>query len=123
MFEDERTPQSIVRCYEAAFKSKNRITAMVLTSSEHLLTGLSWMVSKGIRVPADVSLVVMPYEEWYSEFYPPICHYKLNVNSYSQVLADRVQEMLQHGRVIHKSCKTPLEFAAGASIGPAPRLT
>lgn len=123
MFEDERTPESIVRCYEAAFKAKDRITAMVLTSSEHLLTCLSWMVSKGIRVPADVSVVVMPYEEWYSDFYPPICHYKPNVSSYSQVLAERVAEMVQHAHVIRKSSRTPLEFVPGASIGPAPRLS
>ena len=120
IFKDERTPESIAKCYDAAFKLKERPTAMVLTSSEHLLTSLSWMVSKGIRVPGDVSLVSMPYDSWYSEFYPPVCHYKPNVKAISHGLGERVVELIEHGRVLRKSIQVPLEFVGGATIGPAP---
>lgn len=122
MFKDERTPESIVRAYEAAFKLKERPTAMVLTSSNHLLTSFSWMVSRGIRVPADVSLIVLPNDTWYSEFYPPLCHYKPNTKAFSHGLADRVMELVEHGRAIRKPLAVPVEFSPGATIGPAPKL-
>ena len=122
MFKDERTPQSIAKAYEMAFKLKERPTAMVLTSSNHLLTSLSWLVSRGIRVPQDVSLVVMPNDTWYSEFYPPLCHYKPNTSAFSHGMADRVMELIEIGRVVRKSLEVPLEFVPGATIGPAPRL-
>ena len=122
MFKDERTPQSIAKAYETAFKLKDRPTALVLTSSNHLLTSLSWLVSKGIRVPNDVSLVVLPNDTWYSEFYPPLCHYKLNTSTFSHGMADRVLELVENGRVIHKSLEVPVEFVPGATIGPAKRL-
>ena len=121
LFKDERTPESIARAYEAAFRLKDRPTAMVLTSSNHLLTSLSWMVSKGIRVPDDVSFTVLPYDTWYSEFYPPLSHYKMNTKLFSHGMAERVVELIEHGRVIRKPLEVPVEFVAGATIGPAPR--
>lgn len=120
LFKDERTPESIARAYESAFKMKDRLTAMVLTSSNHLLTSLSWMVSRGVRVPADVSLTVLPNDIWYSEFYPPLCHYKPNTKAFSHSMAERIVELIEHGQVIRKSLKVPVEFVPGATIGPAP---
>jgi len=121
MFKDERTPESIARAYEAAFKLKNRPTALVLTSSNHLLTSLSWLVSKGIRVPDDVSLVVLPNDPWYSEFYPPLCFYQPNTKSLSQAIAERLLELVEYGRIIRKHLAVPVEFVPGATIGTAPR--
>jgi DNA-binding LacI/PurR family transcriptional regulator len=120
MFKDERTAESIAKAYETAWALKERTTAMVLTSSNHLLTSYSWMVSKGIRVPNDVSLVVMPNDTWYSELYPPICHYKPNTKAISHGIAERVLELVEHGRVMRKSLAAPVEYVAGATIGPAP---
>ena len=120
LFKDERTPESIARAYETAFKLKDRPTAMVLTSSNHLLTSLSWLVSKGIAVPGDVSLTVLPYDTWYSEFHPPLSHYKSNTKVFAQGMAERVLELIEHGRVGRKSLAVPVEFVPGATIGPAP---
>ena len=117
MFKDERTAESVAKAYESAFKLKDRPTAMVLTSSNHLLTSLSWLVSKGIRVPDDVSLVVLPNDTWYSEFYPPLCHYKPNTKSFSHGIAERVLELVEYGRVIRKPLEVPVEFVSGATIG------
>jgi DNA-binding LacI/PurR family transcriptional regulator len=122
LFQDERTPESIARACETAFKFKDRPTAMVLTSSNHLLTSLSWLVSKGISVPGDVSLTVLPYDTWYSEFYPPLSHYKSNTKVFAQGMAERVLELIEHGRVLRKPLAVPVEFVAGATIGPAPLL-
>jgi len=121
LFKDERTPESIAKAYEGAFRLKDRPTAMVLTSSNHLLTSFSWLVSKGIRVPDDVSLLVFPNDPWYADLYPPVCHYKPNTSLFSHGIADRVLELLEHGRNIRKPLTVPVEYVAGATIGPAPR--
>jgi DNA-binding LacI/PurR family transcriptional regulator len=120
IFKDERTPESVAKAYEAAFRLKDRPTAMVLTSSNHLLTSLSWLLSKGICVPDDVSLVVLPNDTWYSEFYPPLCHYKPNTKSFSHGMAERVLELVEYGRTVRKSLEVSVEFVPGATIGPAP---
>ena len=120
LFPDERTPESIARAYETAFQLKDRPTAMVLTSSNHLLTSLSWLVSKGIAVPKEVSLTVLPCDTWYSEFHPPLSHYKSNTKVFAQGIAERVLELIEHGRVSRKPLVVPVEFVPGATIGPAP---
>jgi LacI family transcriptional regulator len=120
LFKDERTPESIARAYEAAFRLKERPTALVLTSSNHLLTSLSWLVSKGLAVPRDVSLIVLPYDIWYADLYPPVSCYRLNTKTFSHGMADRVLELIEHGRVIRKSLVVPVDFVPGATIGPAP---
>jgi len=120
LFQDERTPESIARAFETAFNLKERPTALVLTSSNHLLTCLSWLISKGLAVPKDVSLTVLPYDAWYADFYPPLSHYKSSTKVFAHGLADRVLELIEHGRVIRKPLSVPVEFVAGATIGPAP---
>jgi LacI family transcriptional regulator len=120
LFKDDRTPESVARAYDAAFRMKDRPTAMVLTSSNHLLTSLSWLVSKGIRVPEDISWVVFPFDVWYAEFFPPLCHYKLNTKTFSQGLAERMLELVEYGRVFRKPLEVPVEFVPGATIGPPP---
>jgi len=122
LFKDDRTPASVAQAYDAAFHLKDRPTALVLTSSNHLLTSLSWLVSQGIAVPRDVSLTVLPYDTWYSEFYPPLSHYKSNTKIFAHGMAERVLELVEHGRVIRKSLAVPVEFVAGATIGPAPSV-
>jgi DNA-binding LacI/PurR family transcriptional regulator len=122
LFKDERTPESIAKAYEAAFRLQDRPTAMVLTSSNHLLTSLSWLVSKGIRVPDEVSLVVLPNDTWYSELYPPLCHYRPNTKLFSHGIAERVLELVEHGRVVRKPLAVPVEYVPGATIGPAPHV-
>jgi DNA-binding LacI/PurR family transcriptional regulator len=118
LFKDDRTAESVARAYETAFRLKDRPTAMVLTSSNHLLTSFSWLISKGLGVPRDVSLVVLPNDTWYSEFYPPLCHYKPNTKLFSQGMAERVLELVEYGRVIRKPLEVPVEFVPGATIGP-----
>ena len=121
-FKDERTPASIAKAFELAFKLKERPTAMILTSSNHLLTSLSWLVSKGICVPKEVSLLALPNDTWYSEFYPPVCYYKLNTKVFSHGMAERVLELVEDGCVHKKSLHISLEYVRGATIGAAPRV-
>jgi len=122
MFKDNRTPESIADAYEIAFKRKDRPTAMVLTSSNHLLTSLSWLVSKASEYQTMSRWLFLPNDTWYSEFYPPLCHYKLNTKSFSHAIAERVLELIEYGRIILKPLAMPVEFVPGATIGSAPVL-
>lgn len=121
LFKDDRTPESIARAYAEAFNLKRRPTAMVLTSSNHLLTSLSWLVSRGIGVPREVSLTVLPYEPWYADLHPALSCYKPKTGVFAHGMAERVLELVKYGRVIHKPLAVPVEYVPGATIGPAPR--
>jgi DNA-binding LacI/PurR family transcriptional regulator len=116
------SPQSVVRTLETAFRGEKRPTALVFCSSSHLLTCFSWFISKGIAVPADVSVVCIPSDSWFQELCPPVCHYVNNPHLFAHHLRKRVMELVETGRVIGPSMRVRLEYRAGATIGPAPRL-
>jgi DNA-binding LacI/PurR family transcriptional regulator len=123
MLSGNNSPQAVARSLETAFRSAQRPTALVFCSSGHLLTCLSWLISKGIAVPADVSLVCLPSDSWLQELYPPVCHYENNPHLFAHQVRKRVMELVELGRVIGPSMRVRLEYVAGATIGPAASQT
>ena len=121
-FKDDSTPASIGRSLDAAFQSKPRPTALVFCSSNQLLTCLSWMVSKGISAPGDVSLMSIPSDSWYHELYPQVCYYENNSNLFARLVGQRVMELVEMGEVTSKSIRVRLEYKRGGTIGPPPVL-
>jgi DNA-binding LacI/PurR family transcriptional regulator len=119
---ENSSPPTVARSLETAFRLEKRPTALVFCSSSHLLTCLSWLISKGIAVPADVSLVCIPSDSWLQELYPPVCHYENNRHYFAHHVRRRVMELVETGRVTGPSIHMRLEYVAGATIGMAPRL-
>lgn len=120
VFKDDRSPSSVARALDLAFNLKERPTALVFTRSTQVLTCFSWLASKGICVPTDVSLVALANDNWYSELYPALSYYEPNTKAFSRYIAQRVLELANTGRVTRKSIGIPLEYIAGATIGPPP---
>jgi DNA-binding LacI/PurR family transcriptional regulator len=120
VFKNDRTPKSVVRSLETIFQLKDRPTALILTDSNQLLTCFSWMLSRGIGVPRDISLVSIPSDCWFQDLYPPVCHYENNPKIFAHHLAHRVMELVESGQITHKSIRVRLEYVQGASIGPRP---
>ncbi|HEY9508634.1 MAG TPA: substrate-binding domain-containing protein [Verrucomicrobiae bacterium] len=122
LFKDDRTPASIAHSLELAFSLKQRPTALVLTYTSQLLTCYSWLVSKGIRVPADVSIISLTNDSWFNDLHPRVCHYQPETKLMSRKIAQRVLDLVQSGRVLRKSLRIPLEYVPGGTIGAVPEL-
>jgi len=119
-FKDHSTPESVARSLEAALAAKPRPTALVFCSSNQLLTCLSWMVSKGISAPGDISLMSIPSDSWYHDLCPPLCYYENNSNLFARLVGQRVMELVDLGEVVSRSIRVRLEYKRGATIGPPP---
>jgi hypothetical protein len=65
-------------------------------------------------------MVALPNDSWYTELYPALSYYEPNTKIFSRDIAQRVMELVGTGRVTRKSIKIPLEYVAGATIGPVP---
>jgi DNA-binding LacI/PurR family transcriptional regulator len=120
VFKDDRSPESVAKSLESAFGLQARPTALVLTRAAQLLTCYSWLAARGIRVPADVSLISLPNDSWFSELHPPVCHYEPDAKTMSRTIAQRVLELVADGHVSHKSLRIPLEYVPGDTIGSTP---
>ncbi|HET7625401.1 MAG TPA: substrate-binding domain-containing protein [Verrucomicrobiae bacterium] len=121
VLKDDRTPISVARSLEIAFGLKNRPTALVFTNTSQLLTCYSWLVARGIRVPADVSLVSLVNDSWFADLHPPLCYYQPESRLMSRHIAQRVMELVENGQVTKRSLRIQLEYVHGATIGPVPK--
>jgi len=120
VFKDELTPPSVVRSLERAFGLGERPTALVLTRAAQVLTCFSWFLSRGIRVPGDVSIVCLADDSWFPEFHPPLAHYRADPRATGRYIAERVLELVSLGRNVRKSIRLHRAFVPGGTIGPAP---
>ncbi len=120
VFRDDHSPESVARSLAKAFGLEERPTALVFCSSGQLLTCYSWMTSKRLAVPDDISLVCVPSDSWFQDLHPPVCHYANNPRTIARYVRQKVMELVQTGRVARKSLLVRLEFKPGATIGPPP---
>jgi DNA-binding LacI/PurR family transcriptional regulator len=121
VFKDDRTPETVAASLERAFSLKERPTALVVTAAAQLLTCYSWLVSRGIRIPGDVSVVSLANDSWFAELHPPLCHYKPDSKMMSRNIAQRVLELVSSGLVTRDSIRVPMGYVPGSTIGPSPR--
>jgi DNA-binding LacI/PurR family transcriptional regulator len=120
VFKDDLTPPSVARSLERAFSLKERPTALVLSRAAQVLTCYSWLLSRGIRVPGDVSLVCLADDSWFPDFHPPLTHYRADARVTGRLLAERVLELIRLGRITRKSIRLHRVYVPGATLGPAP---
>jgi len=120
VFKDDLTPPSVAHSFDQAFELGEPPTALVLTRAAQVLTCFSWLVSRGIRAPQDISVVCLPNDSWFSELHPPLSHYRADAQATARHIGDRVLELVAVGRVARKSIRLHREYMPGATIGPAP---
>lgn len=120
VFKDDRAPASVAQSLHRAFSLPARPTALVLSSAPQVLTTLSWLASRGLRVPADVSLVSLADDSWFSDFYPPLTYYQSQPALMGRQITNRVLELVSVGQVRSESRRIARKYMAGATIGPAP---
>jgi len=119
VFKDDLTPTGVARSLEKVFDLPNRPTALILTRTAQVLTCYSWLAARGIRIPKDISIISLPNDTWFSDLYPPLCHYAPDPNFVSRKIAERVMELVDNGRIAQESIRAPLNYFPGATIGPA----
>ncbi|MEO6034163.1 MAG: substrate-binding domain-containing protein [Verrucomicrobiota bacterium] len=117
---DNGTPASVAQALENIFSQKDRPTALVLTRVAQVLTCFSWLGARGIRIPADISIVSLANDSCFDDFFPVLSHYRSNTKLISRSIAERVMELVERGRTAKKSLRIPLEYVPGSTIGPAP---
>lgn len=72
---DNGEPGSVARALEVAVGLSDPPTAMVATRSRHVLTIMSWLAKRRLRIPDDLSVIALCYETWYEHLQPAITHY------------------------------------------------
>jgi DNA-binding LacI/PurR family transcriptional regulator len=67
VFKDGGSSPSVAHSLESVFRLKPRPTALILSCASQLLTCYSWLASRGIRVPEDISIISLSAAKWFKD--------------------------------------------------------
>lgn len=87
---DQMEAASTKRALGNVFQRKNPPTALVATRSRHVITSIGWLASHRLRVPQELSLIALCYEQWFEHLHPEISHYHADPNSLARSLVRRI---------------------------------
>lgn len=107
--------------YHARLESLFRLsppTALIVDEVSLFTAAQQFLAAKGLRVPADVSLVCTDYDDSFEWCRPRISHIRWNSGPVVKRIA-RWAENVNRGRKDLRQTMTAAEFVEGGTIGPA----
>lgn len=116
---ENRTVESLIQAFSRALKLKDPPTAVIATRPRQAATAMTWLTSRGIRVPSQLSLVSLAHEPFLDYLVPAVSCYKIDPEGVSKQVIRRIESLLEGSpnRGGH-SWITP-EVVTGASIADA----
>ncbi len=115
----EGSVASMIRRLDGLLRGPERPTAFVVPHSIYCLTIWSYFGARGVRVPADVSVVAHVGSMELSYLYPEPAHYRINATTYVQKILRAILARLDGGVVRQEAPILP-EFIRGGSIAAPP---
>ena len=117
MPEWEETPAGLYALLESLFQLTPP-TALILDETCFFHAATAFLARRGIRVPADVSMLATDYDTSFTWHHPSVAgmHWK-NEPVIRRIL--RWVEAARKGRADRKTINFPAEFVPGETIGPA----
>jgi LacI family transcriptional regulator len=116
-FEDD--VRSIAPLLKKLMKSSSAPTGILTISAELALMALTTLMSSGLSVPHDVSLISRDYRHFLQFTNPPIAGYDINHNLFRKRLTKSILELIDTGTVTTRAGLIVPEMKAGESIGPS----
>jgi LacI family transcriptional regulator len=117
LLSEDGSPASVAAALESAVSSKSPLTALIITRSAQLMNCYSWLVSRGLRVPANMSIISLASDRWFNTIFPKVCHYQTQTKIISREIATRINELVSNGSVTARSLYVPLTYVVGATVG------
>ncbi|NNC87053.1 MAG: substrate-binding domain-containing protein [Akkermansiaceae bacterium] len=91
---DRQDTESVANSLQRAFALDDPPTAIVVTRGRHILTLVSWLATRRLRIPDDVSVIALCHEAWFEALIPSINSYHLTPETTARATARKVQAIL-----------------------------
>ena len=81
VIKESRTVESITIAMQKALRKDAPPTAIITTRSRQVLTLLSWLAFHGVRIPRDISVVSLDYDQLYEALVPKMCYFNVIIKT------------------------------------------
>lgn len=116
LLEHDGTPTGIQRCVGAMLK-QSPATGLFVAHARHMLTVMSYLASRGLRVPADVSVISRDSEPFLEFMVPKPTHYHIAPLALAQKLSQLVLKMARGESVAATGQLVMPTLVSGETLG------
>ena len=111
------TTKGICPKLDQCIKQPDRPTAFLVGRPLHALTAVSYLISRGIRVPADAAVISRDEELSLMHMEPSVAHYSCNSTVFARRISRLVLEMVHTGVVKPSQHLQMPDFVGGETLG------
>ena len=111
------TVSDICTKLDLLFKRSQPPTGFLVLRSHHVLTVMSYLMTRGRRFPKDVALISRDDDKFLESMVPSVARYSLNLSLFARTISNLVVEMVRSGVVEPKDSRLMPEFVPGQSLG------
>lgn len=90
---EDGTSTGVARVLARALQVKNPPTAIIATRPRQAVTALTWLASKGIRVPGHISLITLAWEPFLDHLVPEITGYRSDPDAVAKLVTRRLERI------------------------------
>ncbi len=88
------TPEGVGRVLTRALQMKSPPSAIVATRPRQAATALTWLATRGIRVPQHLSLVSLAWEPFLDHLVPEITGYRTDPDAVAKLVVRRLERLI-----------------------------
>lgn len=110
----------VVEALRRHLRSRERATGLFVLHPDHCVTALSFLLSEGIRVPIDLSLICRDDEPYFSLLHPEPSRYRHNPRLFGAKLATLVSRADLRDSPAKRQALVMPRVVAGATLAGAP---
>lgn len=90
---EDGTPSGVGKVLARALQVKNPPSAIIATRPRQAATALTWLASKGIRVPGHISLITLAWEPFLDHLVPEITGYRADPDAVAKLVVRRLERL------------------------------
>jgi LacI family transcriptional regulator len=117
---EDGTVEGIIRTLTRALTIKDAPTALVATRPRQAATALTWLASRGIRVPEHLSLITLASEPFLEFLVPKLTGYRVNPDATAKLVTRRLERLTGGGQSSGTNPWIVPDFEKGASAASPP---
>lgn len=106
------------KALDSLFHSPQPPTGILVVNVRHMLTVITYLMSKGIRIPEEVSIISRNYDWFLDDIYPRVAHYRFDSNLFARRLARLVVQLATTGLLPARPTWIMPTFRRGDTLAP-----
>lgn len=118
IFHHNCTVDGICSTMAALWAAPNRPTGILVKAPGHTATAVSYLLSNGVKLPRDVSIISVDHTRFHREIVPSIAGFEFNKKMNAELLARKVETLARTGTLPAYTIKVPAKFIPGDTFGP-----